>query len=197
MIMPASFGDDDGKRKDDPTGVWKGGPVKTLTIHTDALPGLGESQGPSMLCIQVYRTLQREKLQASRDLIQNTISAMGPAAAPVLLDLLKSGVWLSWEERFAALGRRGLEPVPNGNWIMDQLIDFRENARSAMPELIAIWRQKSKQGNGGHPYLQEICEILKFLSWDAVPTITQLLEEQDLDENKRRLLFETLERIDP
>src|SRR5262245_48961913 len=35
MIMPASFGDDGGKRKDDPTGVWKGGPVKTLTIHTD------------------------------------------------------------------------------------------------------------------------------------------------------------------
>jgi uncharacterized protein (TIGR03067 family) len=35
VVTPASFGDDGGKRVDDLTGVWKGGPVKTLTIHTD------------------------------------------------------------------------------------------------------------------------------------------------------------------
>jgi uncharacterized protein (TIGR03067 family) len=34
-VAPASFDDERGKGMDEPTGVWKGGPVKTLTIHTD------------------------------------------------------------------------------------------------------------------------------------------------------------------
>jgi len=35
MVTPTSFGDDRGKGVDEPGGAWKGGPVKTLTIHTD------------------------------------------------------------------------------------------------------------------------------------------------------------------
>jgi uncharacterized protein (TIGR03067 family) len=35
MVTSASFGDDRKESVDEPTGVWKGGPVKILTIHVD------------------------------------------------------------------------------------------------------------------------------------------------------------------
>jgi uncharacterized protein (TIGR03067 family) len=35
MVTATSFGDESGKGVDEAGGAWKGGPVKTLTIHTD------------------------------------------------------------------------------------------------------------------------------------------------------------------